>query len=104
MSDFGQIYVFFCCLLCGAASGVIYDFLYLVKKFIAGKRVGFSLDVLFFLVFAGIYIFVSVLFNLPPFRLYMFCGCMIGLLIYLKSLHLCLTFVIKKLYNIWKNK
>lgn len=89
-------------MLCGACSGVVYDFLYIVKQFVSGKKVNFSLDILFFIAFAGIYVFISVMFSLPSFRFYMFIGCLSGLLLYLKSLHRMLAFFVKRLYNIKK--
>lgn len=104
MENANQIYVFFSCLLSGAASGVIYDILYVVKRWIKPKALRISLDILFFVLFAGLYVFVSVLFEFPSFRLYMFLGCLVGLLLYLKSLHIILDFFIKRLYNILKRK
>lgn len=94
-----QIYFFFVCLLGGTFSGCFYDILYIVKTFIKGKKVSVSLDILFFLVFAVIYIFLSVLFELPYFRLYMFIACLLGLLLYLESIHRIVAFFVKKLYN-----
>lgn len=104
MGEANQLYVFFCCVLSGVVSGVVYDILYLVKQFAKGKAVAVSLDALFFIVFAGIYIFISVMFALPSFRPYMFFGCLAGLLLYLKSMHRILAFFVKTLYNVKKRK
>lgn len=104
MESASQIYYFFCCLLCGAASGVVYDFIYVVKQIFSNKKIHFLLDIIFFFAFSGMYIFTSVMFELPSFRLYMFIGCLIGLLLYLKSMHRMLAFFVKRLYNIVKNK
>ncbi|MBR7099715.1 MAG: spore cortex biosynthesis protein YabQ [Clostridia bacterium] len=98
------LYVFFSCLLCGTASGVVYDLLYPLKVFLNHKKLNFALDILFFLFFSAIYIFASVLFAFPAFRLYMFVACCIGLLLYLKSCHRILDFFVKRLYNILKKK
>lgn len=102
MGEASQLYVFFSCLLCGAAGGVVYDILYIVKLFARGKAVRISLDILFFVLFAGIYIFISVMFALPAFRPYMFVACLTGLALYLKSVHIMLDFLIKTVYNIIK--
>lgn len=95
----GQAYYFLICILCGVSSGVLYDVFYLVKRFLTGEKTGLLLDVLFFLLFAGMYIFLSVLLGFPDFRLYLFLGCLIGLVLYLKSVHIILDFLVNMLYN-----
>lgn len=95
-----QVYTFFVCVASGAISGVVYDLFYVIKRFISGKITEISLDILFFILFAGIYIFTSVLFGLPEFRFFMFIGCLLGLLLYLKSFHIMLDFFINMLYNV----
>lgn len=94
-----QIYFFSICVLCGAASGIVYDFLYVIKRFLPGKKTCIFLDVLFFVVFAGMYVFLSVLLEFPDFRPYFFFGCLVGLVLYLKSMHIILAFLINMLYN-----
>lgn len=94
-----QIYFFLICVLCGVVSGCVYDCLYIVKRLLPGRKVGASLDVLFFIVFAVMYIFLAVLFEFPSFRPYLFLGCLLGLLLYLKSVHIILDFLINMLYN-----
>ncbi|MBQ9081131.1 MAG: hypothetical protein IJY26_00655 [Clostridia bacterium] len=104
MGEADQLYVFFSCVLSGVVAGVAYDILYLVKKWARNRAVRIALDVFFFVLFSGIYVFVSVMFSLPSFRLYMFLGCLVGLLLYLKSMHRILDFFVKRLYNIKKKK
>ncbi len=104
MQEISQIYVFFSCVLCGAAGGIIYDIIYIVKGFVRVKSGKIALDILFFLLFALVYVFLSVLFSLPDFRVYMFIACLLGLILYLKSLHRILDFFIKRLYNVIKKK
>jgi hypothetical protein len=99
-----QIYTFFICLLGGVASGVVYEVIYIVKLFVKGKKMAIALDILFFLVFAAIYVFLAVIFSLPYFRLYMFIACQVGLLLYLKSIHYILAFFIEMVYNRVANK
>lgn len=94
-----QIYTFFICLLAGVMSGGVYEVVYVLKLFVKGRKTAISLDILFFLAFAAIYVFLAVMFDLPYFRLYMFIACLLGLLLYLKSIHYILAFLIKKVYN-----
>lgn len=93
-----QIYVFFVCLFCGVASGPFYDAFYLLKKLFPA-RAGVALDIVFCLFFAGLYIFLAVLFSLPEMRLFMFVGCLLGFLVYLKSFHRIVAFFTEWLYN-----
>ncbi len=43
--------------------------------------------------------FVSVMFEFEGLRLYMFLGCVLGALLYLKSFHIIVAFSVKKVYN-----
>lgn len=60
----------------------------------------FSLMVVLFICF----VIASVIFEFPSFRLYMFIGCISGLLIYIKSFHTMLDFFINRVYNLIKRK
>jgi hypothetical protein len=104
-----QLFIFLICLLCGAASGIVYDVFYILRTIICGYNikqytlfdkiiVGF-LDILYFIIFAAIFILCSILFDFYQLRLYMFIGAGLGALIYLKSVHYILALFIKKVYN-----
>ena len=95
-----QVYFFLVCVAGGAMSGIVYDAFYLVKQFIAGRRVEISLDILYFLCLSVLYVFLSVVFGLPDFRLYFFCGLLLGAALYLKSIHIILAFFVKKMYTV----
>ena len=99
MTDASQIFVFFACTACGIASGVLYDVIFCACYPIRAKWVHIVADIFFFLLFAGLYIFVSVMFSLPSFRLYMLCACFIGFFLYLKSFHKIVAFFMEKIYN-----
>lgn len=99
MSDGNQIYIFLVCVTCGIAGGVLYDALYCIRYPFQSKWVKIVTDTLFFILFAGIYLFVSVLFELPSLRFYMFLGCIAGLFLYLKSFHKIVAFFARKVYN-----
>ena len=85
MTDADQIYIFLVCVACGCAGGVLYDVLYCALYAFQNKWVKIARDFCFFLVFSVLFLYVSVLFELPDFRLYSFIGCLGGLFLYLKS-------------------
>ncbi|MDE7158126.1 MAG: hypothetical protein K2N74_00975 [Clostridiales bacterium] len=99
MSDGNQIFIFLVCVTCGLAGGVLYDALYCIRYPFRARWVKIVFDVFFFVLFAGIYLFVSVLFELPNLRLYMFFVCLVGLFLYLKSFHKIVAFFTEKVYN-----
>lgn len=97
------------CLLLGVISGVFYDVLYVARCLVCGPDVYeytvkdkiflIACDLLYCLAFAAGFIFVSVMFSFYGFRLYMFIGCVLGALVYLKSLHIIVAFFVGKVYN-----
>lgn len=96
-------------MLCGVCSGLIYDVLYVARTFVCGiNKAKFTVkdkiftclcDLIYFAVFSAMFIFVSVMFEFYSIRLYMLVGCALGAIIYLKSLHIIIAFLIKKVYN-----
>ncbi|MCI9504334.1 MAG: hypothetical protein HFE26_02925 [Clostridia bacterium] len=99
MNDGNQIFIFLVCVTSGLVGGIFYDILYLIRYPFRAKWVKITVDALFFVLFAGIYLFVSVLFELPTLRVYMFLGCLAGLFLYLKSFHKIVAFFAQKVYN-----
>ncbi|MCH5147224.1 MAG: hypothetical protein J1F61_04355 [Clostridiales bacterium] len=105
-----QIYIFIICLFCGVSSGVVYDILYIARCSLCGidksaytvkdKIFLIICDLLYSLVFAAGFIFVSVMFGFENLRMYMLIGCIIGAIIYLKSFHIIVAFFVRKVYNI----
>ncbi|MDE7083554.1 MAG: spore cortex biosynthesis protein YabQ [Clostridia bacterium] len=104
-----QFFIFMVCLLCGIVSGVVYDVLFVARTVLCGvdksvytvkdKIFIIAADILYCLVFAAGFIFTSVMFDFEGLRLYMLIGCLLGALIYLKSFHLIVAFLCKKVYN-----
>ena len=96
-------------MLCGVASGVVYEVLYIARVFVCGvdkqkytikdKIFTCLCDILYFAVLAGMFVFTSVTFEFYSLRLYMLIGCALGAIIYLKSLHIIIAFCIKRVYN-----
>ena len=104
-----QIFIFLTCALCGVCSGVVYDVLYVARAFVCGlDKSKFTIkdkiftclcDIIYFAVFAAMFIFTSVTFEFYSIRLYMLAGSALGAIIYLKSIHLIIAFFIRKVYN-----
>lgn len=109
-----QIYIFIICLFCGVISGVVYDVLYVARCSLCGidksaytvkdKIFLIICDLLYCLVFAAGFIFVSVVFDFENLRAYMLIGCAIGAIIYLKSFHIIVAICVRKVYNIITNR
>ena len=109
-----QVYIFIVCMFTGVLSGVVYDVLYIVRCILCGvNKSAYTVkdkifliicDLLYCLVFAAGYIFISVLFDFGQVRLFMLLGCALGAVIYLKSFHIIVAFFVHKVYNIIKAK
>ena len=94
-----QIYILIVCLFSGILGGVLYEPFYLFRRLINKRAAGIIADILFFLIFAGIFVLLSVIYDFPATRPYMLMGALGGLLLYLVSLHRILAFLTEKLYN-----
>lgn len=96
-------------MLCGVLSGAVYEILYVARVFVCGinkkkytvkdKIFTILCDILYFAVFAAMFVFTSVTFEFYSLRLYMLIGCALGAIIYLKSLHVIIAICIKRVYN-----
>ena len=103
------IFVFITCAVCGIVSGIFYDILYIARCAVCGVAKGaytvkdriflIACDILYCLIFAAIFVFISVMFDFDYLRLYMLLGCVLGALLYLKSFHVFIAFSVKKIYN-----
>jgi hypothetical protein len=104
-----QVFIFLISALCGVLSGVVYDVFYIARQIVCGVNVSIYTvkdkifiavcDILYFIIFAAMFIFTSILFNFYSIRLYMLLGAAFGALLYLKSIHLFLAFLIQQVYN-----
>lgn len=104
-----QIKIFLICLACGVLSGAVYDFLYIIRRAVSGapsqksKKREFICtavcDLLYVLALSAIFVAASVYFCFPYVRLYMFAAVLVGALLYIKSFHIMVAFLINKLYN-----
>lgn len=105
-----QFFIFLICLFCGLLSGVVYDVLYVARCILCGPHLfAYTVkdkifliicDIIYCLIFAAGFIFVSVMFGFGQLRLYMLLGCVLGAIIYLKSFHIIVAFFVEKVYNI----
>lgn len=102
MTDKGQFYIFFVCVLCGAVGGILYDVFDGVQAPFRSRIGKVIAQLCFCAVFAFFYIYISVWLGLPDFRSYMFLGCFIGFLLYLKSFHEIVAFFAQRGYNVIK--
>ncbi len=104
-----QIFIFLTCACCGILSGIVYDVLYIARCAVCGihkqaytvkdRIFTAACDILYCLVFAAAFVFISVMFDFSGLRVYMFIGCVVGALLYLKSFHIFVAFSVKKVYN-----
>ena len=97
-----QFYVFLSCLSFGGASGVIFFIFWLVKYKIKNKIIRAVIDVLTSLIVTVLYVFYSFYMQFPSFRAYMILGVILGIYLYVKSFHIILAILCKKIYNILK--
>lgn len=104
-----QIFIFLTCACCGILSGIVYDVLYIARCAVCGihkqaytvkdRIFTAACDILYCLVFAAAFVFISVMFDFSGLRVYMLIGCVVGALLYLKSFHIFVAFSVKKVYN-----
>lgn len=104
-----SIFIFITCACCGIVSGVVYDILYIARCAVCGinkqvytvkdKIFTVACDILYCLVFAAAFVFLSVMFDFNGLRLYMLLGGLLGIVLYLKSFHIFVAFCVKKVYN-----
>lgn len=102
MDGAGQFPVFFLCVALGLAGGFLYEGVSVLalprpRKWRAALR--FVADITFFVVFAGLCVFVASWLCLPSFREYYYLGFALGLLLYLKTFHKAVAFFKKMCYN-----
>lgn len=102
MDGAGQLPIFLLCVSLGLAGGFVYEAVSLMalpkpKKCRVAFR--FIADVVFFVAFAGLCVFVVSRFTLPSFREYYYLGFALGLVLYLKTLHKAVAFFKKICYN-----
>lgn len=100
----GQVYVFFSCLSFGIGSGVLFSVITFVKKAIKIKVLKIFIDVCFFILLSVAFSCYAFLLKYPSTRVYMIVGVILGLYIYAKSFHFMLAKIIKRLYNITRDK
>jgi hypothetical protein len=97
MDTKNQLAVFLACVFVGFLGGAIYEPFSACRK--AFKKLGVLFDLLFFAAFSVLFCFFCAVCALPPLRVYMPVGALIGLIIYLKSLHRIVAILEKLCYN-----
>ena len=99
-----QIYVFITCVALGGVFGALLSISCSIKNFIKNICLKAIPDFVVFVLCDVIYAFVSYNMKFPNVRIYMFLGIFVGIITYLKSFHILLAKIIKKIYNIIKRK
>lgn len=99
MNGADQFYVFMISVCCGAAGGLLYDALGIVRAPFRVPAVRIVTDILFCAAFAALYLAVCVALSLPDLRFYSFAACVLGFFLYLKSFHKIVAFFGRKIYN-----
>ena len=99
-----QFFVFIACLSFGVSFGFLFSISKLIKSRIPNVFFRILPDLVFFLLLSVIYALYSHYMKFPNFRAYMIVGVVLGILIYLKSLHILLAKYLKIAYNILGRK
>lgn len=99
-----QIYVFIACVALGGFFGALLSISCSIKYFIKNIYLKALPDFIVFSLCALIYAILSYNMKFPNVRMYMFLGIFVGIVTYLKSFHILLAKIIKKIYNIIKRK
>ncbi len=109
-----DLFIFLTYITLGIYSGILYDILYIVRVVVCGiyrGQLSFKdkiftavCDFVYFIFLAIAFIFLCVLFCIDTLRLYMFVALVLGVALYLKSVHIIVAFFVKRVYNIKKTR
>ena len=104
MDSKNQLFYFCLSIVIGFAAGLPYEMFAAVRQAFGcnrskNKALGIVLDVIYPLCFAILCIFAQFIFHFPAFRVYIWMGCTLGFIIYLKILRRTLAFLQKTCYN-----
>ena len=104
MDTSNQFAVFGICVGVGFLGGVLFEVFAFLRLLLfcprgKNKALGGALDVMSFLLFAVVCVFVAYLFHFPEFRVYMWIGYALGGILYLKTLHEIVAFFESVCYN-----
>ncbi len=97
-----QFYLFIACVAFGGVVGVIYTPILLVKEKVGSLILEFFLDFIYFFCIAFLFSKYSFSLHFPSLRGYMIAGVFLGIILYVKSFHITLAKVCKRVYNILK--
>ncbi len=100
----GQFFVFLSCVAFGVIMGVLYSGVIALKRLVKIKWICVLLDVLYFCVISIFFLIYSFWQEYPSIRGYMPLGALLGVYLYLKSFHIMLAKIIKRLYNVIGSK
>ncbi len=88
------------CLGIGVFSGIIYDIIFFFTEYFDNKIINFIKDIVYFILTAFLFTFISTLANLGNFRFYMALLVSLGAYLYIKTFHKIIAKIYIKVYNI----
>lgn len=94
-----QIYVFISCIAFGGVVGIFYTPILLLKDKNGSSLIVITLEISYFLIISICFLGYSFVLNFPSLRAYMILGVFVGIFLYVKSFHIMLAKVCKKIYN-----
>jgi hypothetical protein len=95
-----QLYIFLACICCGAIIGMFFSPYLFLRRFVKIKLLKIILDILYFVLSSFFYVCYSSKMKFPSIRFFMPFGVLFGLICYMKSFHIILAKILKKLYNL----
>ena len=99
-----QFYVFLSCISFGGCAGLLLSAINGVGFLFKKKTINFICSVLALMVIGVLFSYYSYKMFFPNVRVYMLVGVMIGIYLYYKSFYIILAKLLKKFYNIYKQK
>ncbi len=96
----GQFFIIITCVAYGFVAGSLFTILTPLRMVVQNTIIRAILDVICFVILCFLFVVYSNLLNFPNFRVYMVFGVLLGLILYIESLH----FILAKLVGIVYNK
>lgn len=99
MTQPDQFKIFLLCMAIGLCGGALYDLFSLPRRLFPVRWVHISCDICFCIAFGALYLIFFLWLRLPAFRLFYLFACIIGIVLYRKSVREILAFFFRKVYN-----
>ena len=101
-----QLVYFLISIAIGFIGGVPYEFIVVLRRIFKidkkkCEKIGFGLDIFYFILFSTWCVFASQVLRFPDFRIYLWIGWIIGLILYSKILRRIVAFFENVCYNVF---